>query len=73
MYYDEYAEKYENEILTELEDTVENMNITRWVKDRLIDVIQEYSFEIVDYRYQQSRGEYEDRCYDEFKDSKLNL
>lgn len=73
MYYEEYAEKFASDILTELEDTIENMNITRWVKDRLIDVIQEYSFEIVDYRYQQARGEYEDRCYDEYKDSKLNL
>ena len=71
MYYEEYADKFANDILIELEETIENLNITRWVKDRLIDVIQDFSFEIVDFRYQQSRGEYEDRVYDEFKDSKI--
>lgn len=71
MYYEEYSDKFENDILMELEETIENMNVTRRVKDRLIDVIQDYSFEIVDFRYQQSRGEYEDRVYDEFKDSKI--
>lgn len=70
---EEYCDKYSDKILSDLETEIEYLNLPKYVQNRLLDVLMECEGEIMEYNFEQSIGEFEDRTYDELKESKLNI
>lgn len=71
--FEEYCDKYSDKILSDLEIEIENLNLPKFVADRLIEVITDCEGEIMEYNFEQMIGDFEDRSYDEFKDIRLNI
>ena len=67
----DYCDKYSEQILGDLEGEIENLNLPKYVQNRLSDILVECEGEILEYRFEQSTGEYEDDKYDEFRESKV--
>ena len=71
--FETYCDKYSDKILSELETEIESLNLPKFVADRLIEVITDCEGEIMEYNFEQMIGDFEDRSYDEFKDTRLNI
>ena len=71
--FEEYCDKYSDKILSDLEIEIENLNLPNYVQSRLLDVLMECEGEIMEYNFEQMIGDFEDRAYDELKESKLNI
>ena len=72
MSYEEYYDRFVEHIQDSLYASLDNINIPYKVKQRVWDVIIDYSHEILEDRYEDYISEYQDRAYDEYKDSKWN-
>ena len=71
--FEEYSDKNTEIILGELESDIESLDLPKYVLSRLLDVIVNCEGEILEYRFEQSIADYEDRAYTVYKDSKLDL
>lgn len=76
MYYEsfeEYCDKYADKILSDLENEIESLNLPKYVQSRLLDVLVECEGDIMEFNFEQMLGDFEDRAYDELKESRLNI
>ena len=71
--FNKYCEVHTNKIMASLEINIESLNLPKFVADRLIEVITDCEGEIMEYNFEQMIGDFEDRSYDEFKDTRLNI
>ena len=71
--FEEYCDKYSDKILSDLENEIESLNLPKYVQDRLLDVLIECEGEIIEHYFEQIISEFEDKSYDELKDSRLNI
>jgi hypothetical protein len=71
--FEEYCDKYSDKILSDLEIEIENLNLPKYVQSRLLDVLIECEGEIIEHYFEQIIGDFEDRAYDELKESRLNI
>lgn len=67
----DYCDKYSEQILGDLEQEIASLNLPKYVHNRLIDIIVECEGEILEYRFEQSIGEYEGTLCDRFRESKI--
>lgn len=58
-YFDKYCEDFEEEFLEELEE------------GKYVNTDEDF-FEFMSYKFESSISDYEDRCYDEYKDGRCN-
>ena len=70
--YEEFFDRYVEHIQDSLFTSIDNINIPYKVKQKVWDVINENSHAILEDRYEDYISEYQDRAYDEYKDSKWN-
>ena len=70
MSYEEYCDRFDVQIQDSLYVGLDNLNLPYKVKQRIWDVIMDYSYDILEDRYEDYISEYQDRAYDEYKDSK---
>ena len=73
MSYEEYCDRFDVQIQDNLYVSIDNLNIPYKVKQRIWDVIMDYSYDILEDRYEDYISEYQDRAYDEYKDSKYEM
>lgn len=71
--FEEYCDKYSDKIFSDLEIEIENLNLPNYVQSRLLDVLMECEAEIMEHNFEQMIGDFEDRAYDELKESRLNI
>lgn len=57
----------------EIWDTIDDMNIPNNVKIKLLNIVENHEYEIIENWYEQSQGEYEDRIYEEIKEAKYGI
>ena len=72
MSYEEYCDRFDVHIQDSLYAGLDNLNLPYKVKQRIWDVIMDYSYDILEDRYNDYISEYQDRAYDEYKDSKYD-
>ena len=72
MSYEEYCDRFDVQIQDSLYVGLDNLNLPYKVKQRIWDVIIDYSYDILEDRYEDYISEYQDRAYDEYKDSKYD-
>ena len=74
MSYEEFCEsKLGEKALDTIYNTIFDLNVPNKVYNRLVDVISDYSYEILEDKYEEYISEYQDRAYDEYKDSKYEM
>ena len=71
--FEEYCDKYADKILSDLENEIESLNLPKYVQSRLLDVLVECEGDIMEFNFEQMLGDFEDRAYDELKESRLNI
>ena len=71
--FEEYCDKYSDKILSDLENEIESLNLPKYVQSRLLDVLVECEGNIMEFNFEQMLGDFEDRVYDELKESRLNI
>ena len=71
--FEEYCDKYSDKILSDLENEIESLNLPKYVQSRLLDVLVECEGDIMEFNFEQMLGDFEDRAYDELKESRLNI
>ena len=73
MSYEEFCDRFDTQIQDSLYVSLDNLNLPYKVKQRIWDVIMNYSYDILEDRYEDYISEYQDRAYDEYKDSKYEM
>ena len=71
--FEEYCDKYADKILSDLENEIESLNLPKYVQSRLLDVLVECEGDIMEFNFEQMLGDFEDRAFDELKESRLNI
>ena len=71
--FEEYCDKYSDKIISELQSEIESLNLPKYVQSRLSNVLVECEGEIMEFNFEQMLGDFEDRAYDELKESRLNI
>lgn len=71
--FEEYCDKHSDKILSDLENEIESLNLPKYVQSRLLDVLVECEGDIMEFNFEQMLGDFEDRAYDELKESRLNI
>ena len=71
--FEEYCDKYSDKILSDLENEIESLNLPKYVQSRLLDVLVECEGDIMEFNFEQMLGDFEDRAFDELKESRLNI
>lgn len=74
MSYEEFCEsKLGEKALDIIYNTIYDLNVPNNVYNKLVDVIADYAYEILEDKYEDYISEYQDRAYDEYKDSKYEM
>lgn len=67
--FETFLDNHRDDFMGELEDIIATMTIPKKVSNRLIDIIYEYEYEIMEDRYEAMVADVIDRAYDEYKES----
>lgn len=70
--FETFLDNHHDNVMVELEDIIDTMNIPKKVSNKMIDIIYEYEYEIMEDRYSDMESEAIDRAYDEYKDSRYD-
>ena len=71
MSYEEFCDsKLGEKTLDTIYNTIDDLNVPDKVYNKLVEVIADYTHEILEDSYEDYISEYQDRAYDEYKDSK---
>lgn len=70
--FEDFCERYEDEILINLETDIECLDVPRAIGYKLKDVIAENAAEILEYKYEQKLSEYQDLAYEKMKEDRFN-
>lgn len=73
MSYEEYCDSRLGEkILDDIYNTIYDLKLPYSVHIKLVSVIDDYNYDILEDRYEDYISEYQDRAYDEYKDSRYD-
>ena len=54
----------------EIIETIEDLEVPYKLKEVILNTVVDAELEILEYMYEDAISEYQDRCYDEYKDGK---
>lgn len=58
-----------NDKFQEIIETIEDLEFPYKLKEVILNTVVDAELEILEYMYEDAISEYQDRCYDEYKDS----
>lgn len=70
--FDHYCDVIGNDKFNDIVYTIEEFDIPDRVKQYLLDCVLDYEYDILEHFYEGAQGDYEDRCYDEWKDNRCS-
>lgn len=61
-----------NDKFQEIIETIEYLDLPYKLKEKILNTVVDAEFEILENMYEGAISEYQDRCYDEYKDGKYD-